>query len=141
MTNDYEEKDEIIKGRDLQPGDCVRAICWAENRDVNDTGIIMATSLHDTTRGKELKEFYGNEPAYEIYDINSPTNGPCSTRLNPEKDFNLIRSRKDILHIYKTIDYELLKESADLLKQSFNIDDVKDLAFDRINDRLKVKKK
>jgi len=141
MTVDYEVKDEIIKGRDLQPGDCVRQKDRSKTTYGNELGIIMSTTLHDTKRGRELKKFY-NEPAYEIYDINSPYEGPFSTSFNLEQEFNLIRSRKDILHIYKTIDYELLKQSSKLMKQSHNLDEIKGEAVERMNERLeKLKKK
>ena len=62
--------DLIALGKDLKAGDCVRSRSWSEEKDGNDMGIIMSTTFHDTDRGKRLKKFYGDEPAYEIYDIN-----------------------------------------------------------------------
>jgi len=137
MTFDYNDKDEIIKGKDLKPGDCIRRKDISGNSDI---GIIMSTTLHNTKRGNELKKFY-NEPAYEIYDIDSPYDGPYSISFNIEQEFNLIRSRKEILYIYQTLDYELLKQSSKLMKQSYELDEVKDQALDRMNDRLARLKK
>lgn len=141
MTLDYEDPDEIVLGKDLKVGDCVRSRHWSDTKDGNDMGIIVSTTLHDTDRGRRLKEFYGDKTAYEMYDINCPSDGPYSTRLDPEDEFKVIRSRKDILYTYKTIDYQLLKRSADLMKQSNQLDDIQRPAIDRMNDRCdKIKK-
>ncbi len=141
MPLDYKDPDEIVLGKDLKPGDCVRSRSWSDGEDGNDMGIIVATTFCDDEDSKKLKKWYGDEPGYLIYDINCPSDGPYSTRLNPEQEFKVIRSRKDILYTYKTIDYQLLDRSKDLMNQSNELDKIKDFAVDRMNDRCdKIKK-
>ncbi len=135
MPIDYKHPDEIVLGKDLKAGDCVRSRSWSDAKDGNDMGIIISTTFHDSKRGIKLKDFYVDEPAYEMYDINCPSDGPCSTRLDPEQEYEVIRSRKDIIYTYKTIDYRLLKRAADLTKQSNVLDDIFEVAVDHMNDR------
>lgn len=141
MTLDYKDPDEIVKGKDLKEGDCVRSRSWSETKDGNDMGIILSTTFHDTERGKKLKKFYGDEPAYEIYDINCPCDSSLLTRLDPEAEFKVIRSRKDILYTFRTIDYQLLQRSRSLMAESIELGKVQDEAVERMNDRCdKIKK-
>jgi hypothetical protein len=141
MTLDYEDPDEIVLGKDLKPGDCVRSRHWSDGKDGNDMGIIVTTSFCDDEEGKKHRKYFGDEPSYSMYDINCPSDGPYSSRLDPESEWKVIRSRKDILYTYKTIDYQLLKRSADLMRQSNDLDDIQGPAVDRMNDRCdKIKK-
>ena len=71
-----------------------------------------------------------------MYDINCPDDGAFSSRLDPRKEFRVIRSRKDILSIYKNIDYQLLKRSRDLMNQSNYLNKIKSFAVDRMNKRI-----
>ena len=135
MPIDYEHPDEIVLGKDLKEGDCVRSRSWSETKDGNDMGIIISTTFHDTPRGRRIKKWYGDKPAYEIYDINCPCDSGLTTRLDPEAEFKVIRSRKDILYTYKTIDYQLLSRSRSLMKESIELDKVQDIAVERMNDR------
>ncbi|RLD66130.1 MAG: hypothetical protein DRI84_05395 [Bacteroidetes bacterium] len=141
MPLDYEDPDEIVLGKDLKEGECVRSRSWSDEKDGNDMGIIISTTFHDTKRGRRLKKFYGDEPAYSMYDINCPCDSSLYSRLDPEAEFKVIRSRKDILYTYKTIDYQLLKRSSSLMKESIELEKVQDQAVERMNDRCdKIKK-
>ena len=142
MPIDYEHPDEIVLGKDLKSGDCVRARKWEHsNGDGNDMGIIEATTFEDNKRGRRLKGFYDKKPAYSMYDINCPSDGPYSSYLNPEQEFKVIRSRKDILYTYEKIAYKLLSRSADLMRQRNSLMDIRDEAVDRMNDRCDKLKK
>jgi hypothetical protein len=140
MTLDYEDADEVVLGKDLKPGDCVRSKSWSEAKDGNDMGIINATTFILDKRGIELKGCYADEPAYEIYDINSPCDGPMSTRLDPKQKFKVIKSRKDILYTYRTIEHQLLTRSADIMIQRNDLMDIKSDAINRMNNRLNMLK-
>ncbi len=140
MTKDYNDIDEIVLGKDLKAGDCVRCTSWSDEKEGNSMGIIVATSFHNTKRGKELKSFY-EEEAYEMYDINCPCDGSYSSQLDPEQEFKVIRSREGILYTYKTVEYQLLSRSADLMNQRNNLMNIKDEAVNRMNDRLDRKGK
>ncbi len=127
--------EKIVLGKDLKPGDCIRERRWpdiTDKEDGNNMGIIVSTTLVLDKRGKKLKKFYVGH-AYEIYDINCPNDGPYSTRLDPEQEFKVIRSRKDILYIYEKVEYSLLKRSADLMNQRNDLLDIKSNAIDRID--------
>ncbi len=141
MPIDYEHPDEIVLGKNLKSGDCVRARKWEHNDDGNDMGIIESTTFEDNKRGRKLKSFYEDKPAYSIYDINCPSDGPYSSYLDPEKEFKVIRSRKDILYTYEKIAYRLLSRSADLMRQRNSLMDIRSGAVDRMNDRCdRIKK-
>ena len=135
MTIDYEHPDEIVLGKNLKSGDCVRSRSWSNTKDGNDMGIIESTTFENNKRGRELKSFYEKKPAYSMYDINCPSDGPYSTQLDPEQEFKVIRSRKDILYTYEKIAYRLLSRSADLMNQRNSLMDIKDEAVNRMNDR------
>ena len=141
MTLDYNDPDEIVLGKDLKIGDCVRSRRWSETKNGNDMGIIVATTFHNDSTSLKLRRFYEDKPAYEIYEINCPCDGTLCCHLDPEQEFKVIKSRKDILYTYKTIDYQLLKRSADLMKQSNNLDDIKKIAVNRMNDRCDILKR
>lgn len=137
MTLDYEIPDSIKLGKDLRPGDCIR-----EQRYFYDMGIIIATTCLLDKRGKELIKSYENQPAFEMYDINCPSDGPYSSHLDLDKEFKVICARKDILYIYEKIEYQLLKRSADLMKQRNNLMKIKNIAVKCMNDRCdKLKEK
>jgi len=136
MTLDWEIPDTIVLGKDLKPGDCIRA-----EIESHDMGIIIATTFVEDERGKELKRFYENEPAIERYDINCPSDGPYTGHLKPEKEFFVINSRKDILYTYKEIEYQLLERSADLMNQRNDLMEIRSIAFDRLGDKLNKLKK
>ncbi|RLD67283.1 MAG: hypothetical protein DRI84_02915 [Bacteroidetes bacterium] len=135
MPIDYEHPDEIVLGKNLKSGDCVRSRKWSKTKDGNDMGIIESTTFENNKRGKDLKSFYGKKPAYSMYDINCPSDGPYSTFLDPEKEFKVIRSRKDILYTYEKIAYQLMSRSADLMRQRNSLMDIRSDAIDRMNDR------
>jgi len=139
VTLDYKDPDEIVLGKDLKPGDCIRAIPWSKEKNGNEMSIIVATTFCDDEHSKELKKFYQEHPAYSVYDINCPEDGPYSCRIYPEQEFIVIRSRKDILYTYKTIEYELLKRSADLMNQRNELMKIKNKAIDIMNNRLNKK--
>jgi len=142
MPIDYEHPDEIVLGKNLKSGDCVRARSWQHStKDGNDMGIVEATTFEDNERGRSLKGFYGDKPAYSQYDINCPSDGAYSTQLDPEKEFKVIRSRKDILYTYEKIAYRLMSRSADLMNQRNKLMDIRDGAVDRMNDRCDIIKK
>jgi len=136
MTLDYNSKDEIVKGKDLKSGDVVRSKSWSNGKDGNDMGIIIATTFSDSKEAKELKRFYCNKPAYSIYDINSPCDGPLSSHLDPEQEFKVVRSRKDILNTYDKIELQLLSRSADLMNQRNDLTGVQTIAVNNMNNRL-----
>jgi len=141
MPIDYNHEDEIVLGKNLKSGDCIRSRKWEHNKDGNDMGIIVSTTFINDKRGRELKNFYGDEPAYEMYDINCPSDGPYSSRLNPEQEFKIIRSRKDIIYTYEKIAYRLMSRSADLMNQRNDLMDIRSYAVDRMNNRCdKIKK-
>ena len=132
MPIDKDHKDEIVLGRDLKSGDCIRS-------KIGETGmgIIVTTTLIDGT----LKKYYGDEPAFMLYDINCPCDGPYSSHLKLDDKFEVVKSRDDILYIYRTIEHQLLSRSADLIKQRNELMDIKDKAVDRMNDRCdRIKK-
>ncbi len=135
MPIDYEHPDEIVLGKNLKSGDCVRSRSWSNTKDGNGMGIIESTTFENNKRGIELKSFYEKKPAYSMYDINCPSDGPYSTRLDPEQEFKVIRSRKDILYTYEKISYRLLSRSADLMNQRNSLMDIRDEAIERMNDR------
>ena len=137
MPIDYNHEDEIVLGKNLKSGDCIRSKIWNHNKDGNEMGIIASTTFEDNKASRGLKSFYEDHSAYEIYDINCPCDGPYSSRLKPEQEFKVIRSRDDILYTYRTIEHQLLSRSADLIKQRNELMDIKEEAFDRINIRCK----
>jgi len=142
MPIDYNHEDEIVLGKNLKPGDCIRSRSWTETKNGHDMGIIVSTTCVLNKSGKKLKAFYEDEPAYEMYDINCPCDGPYSTRLDLEEEFKVIRSRKDILYTYKTIEHQLLTRSADLILYRNDLMDIKEEAIDNMNDRCdKIKEK
>ena len=141
MPIDYEHPDEIVLGKNLKSGDCVRSRSWSEKEDGNYMGIIDATTFENNKRGRELKSFYEKKPAYSMYDINCPSDGPYSTQLDPDQEFKVIRSRKDILYTYEKIAYRLLSRSADLMRQRNSLMDIRSEAIDRMNDRCDRLKK
>lgn len=131
MPLDWEIEDTTVLGKNLQPGDCIR-----HERGSHDMGIIVSTTCVLDVRGLELKDFYESESAFERYDINCPCDGPYSSRLDLEKEFQLINSRKDILYIYEKIDYQLLSRSADLINHRNDIEEIRKVAFNRLGDKL-----
>ena len=137
----YEHPDEIVLGKNLLPGDCVRSRKWEKTKDGNDMGVIEATTFVLDERGLDLKGFYEDKPAYSIYDINCPSDGPYSTFLDPEKEFKVIKSRKDIIYTYEKIAYRLLSRSADLMNQRNSLMDIRSEAINRMNDRCDKLKK
>ena len=141
MPIDYLHPDEIVLGKDLKPGDCIRSRSWSDTKDGNDMGIIVTTTFADNAEGIDLKKFYEEKPAYSMYDINCPSDGPYSSHLDPEQEFEVIRSRKDILYTYEKISYRLMSRSADLMNQRNELMNIKDRAVDRMNDRCDLFKK
>ena len=142
MPRDYNDSDEIVLAKDLKPGDCVRSRSWSDEEDGNSMGIVIATTFYPNKEGKELKKFYGTkEGAVSQYDINCPCDGTYSGPTKPDKEFKVIKSRKDILYTYKTIEYQLMTRSADLMQQRNKLIDIKNDAVDRMNDRLTKLKK
>ena len=137
MPIDNDAPDTIVLGKDLKPGYCVRSTAWSEEKDGNDMGVIVETSMSN----ERLKKFYGDEPAYSIYDINCPCDGPCSTRLDLEKEFKRINSRKDILYTYRTIEHQILSRAADLMDYRRDLMKIKDDEINRINEELTKLKK
>ena len=135
MPIDYEHPDEIVLGKDLKPGDCVRSRTWEHNKNGNDIGIIISTTCVLDKRGKKLKGFYEDKPAYEMYDINCPCDGAFSTQLDLEAEFKVIRARKDILYTYTTIEHQLMTRSVDLMNSRNRLMDIKEVAIDKMNDR------
>lgn len=137
MPLDNNAPDTIVLGKDLVPGDCVRSTSWSEEKGGNDMGIIVSTTMTN----KRLKRFYGDKPAYEIYDINCPCDGPCSTRLKLDQEFKKINSRKDIIYTYKSIEHQLLSRAADLVDYRNRLMKIKDDAFDVLGNKLDELKK
>ena len=143
MPLDYNDTDEIVLAKDLKPGDCVRSRSWSDEEDGNSMGIIVATTFYLDEEGKKLKKFYGKkEGAVSQYDINCPSDGPYSGPAKPNKEFKVIKSRKDILYTYEKISYQLMSRSADLMQQRNELMDIRDDAVERMNNRLtKIKKR
>lgn len=141
MTLDYNDPDETVLGKDLKPGDCVRSRSWSETKNGNDMGIIISSTCVLDKQGKKLKSFYEDKPAYEMYDINCPCDGGYSTQLDLEAEFEVIRSRKDILYTYRTIEHQLLTRSADLMNSRNELMDIKEVAIDAMNNRCDELKK
>ena len=130
MPLDYLHPDEIVLGKDLKPGDCVRG-----ERGSHDMGIIIATTFVEDKEGKRIKAFYEDAPAIEQYDINCPCDGGYTRHLDPEKEFKVIRSRKDILYTYEKIEHQLLSRSADLMNHRNDLMVTQKAAVNRMNDR------
>lgn len=133
-----ESPDEIVLAKDLKPGDCVRTKALSDEYE-NDgaMGIVTATTFVLDDEGKKLKRVCGDNDAVSQYDINCPSDGPFFRQVDPDKEYTVIRSRKDILYTYETIEHRLLTRSADLMRHRNKLMGIKFDAIDRMNDRLK----
>ena len=122
MPLDENAPDTTILGIDLQVGDCVRS-----RRGSHDAGIVIGVN--------HLLKFYSGDPHYSFYPINDCTHS-YSSHLDYDEEFTVINSRREILRYYNVVELELLRESADLLKHRSELCDVRQIAIDRINDKL-----
>lgn len=130
MTLDWKSEDEDVLGKDLVPGDCLRGKDGSHAQ-----GLVMATTCVLDEGGKELKAFYADEPGFQVYDINCPSEGLYSCHLDLTETFKVVRSRETILYIYKTIEYSLLKRAAQLQNERNDLMDIQRIAVRNMNDR------
>ena len=126
MPKDNDRPDEKKLGKDLLPGDIIRA-----KKGSNDTCIIVGINNH--------KDFYNNEDHYEVYDINYCSDGPYLGRLDFDEEFDVVCNRKEILKYYNLIELELLRKAADLIDYRKELVNVKNVAITRLNNNLLIK--
>ena len=127
MPEDYEKEDSIKLGKDLKIGDCIRS-----KHGSHSGGIVF--------RINGLPGFY-KDPHYEVYDINSPMDGPYSTYLDMEAEFTVINSRKEILRYYDAVELALLSHAADIMDHRRDLMVVKRVAIDVLNNKLTAYRK
>jgi len=124
MPKDNDRPDEKKLGKDLVPGDIIRA-----KKGSNDTCIIVGINNH--------KDFYNDEDHYEVYDINYCSDGPYLGRFNLNEEFNVVCNRRDILKYYDLVELELLRKAADLVDCRKELINIKKGVIIKLNKELK----
>ena len=128
MPIDNEAPDVIKLGKDLKPGDIIRA-----ERGSHDTYVIM--------RINHLQTFYSGKDHYEFFSVNDCTCGTYTSHLDMKKKFNVIQGRKEIIRIFDIIELELLRHAANIMDHRKELVGIKNVVFDDLNGKLNKKKK
>jgi hypothetical protein len=120
MPKDNNLPDRIILGKDLKEGDILR-----EKKGLNDTCIITEINYKDKEERDHLL----------VYDINSEAH--LFTFFDPDEEYIVICNRKDILKYYDLAELQLLRVSADAIKDRNILVDKRKDRINRLNDNLK----
>jgi hypothetical protein len=120
MPKDNNLPDRIILGKDLKEGDILR-----EKKGLNDTCIITEINYKDKEERDHLL----------VYDINSEAH--LFTFFDPDEEYIVICNRKDILKYYDLAELQLLRVSADAIKDRNELINIRRKCIKRLNDNLK----
>jgi crotonobetainyl-CoA:carnitine CoA-transferase CaiB-like acyl-CoA transferase len=116
MDPQYPSK--IVKYKNLKPGD---AVIYPH------PGMIV----HVDVKGKDPS--WGNVPNITHYDIYDCAYGSLTGPMHPESRCLVLTERKDILDMYKKIDYQLLEQIADGIDRRKEFKNVFDKAINSRN--------
>lgn len=130
MPIDNDLPDTFKLGSELEVGDVIR-----HQKSKHGTGIISRVDKEGKSK------FWEGRPNYSYYDVNCSSHGSGSTQLDLNEKFQIVNGRKDILRIYKDIDYDLLSMAADILEWRKELVQVKNIMIDRLNKKLTEMKK
>jgi len=107
----------IVKGKDLKPGDAIIKPHPGMVTDVDIEGINPTWS----------------QPNISYYDVYDCAYGYMTGPLNLEDDFEIFVDRKDILEMYKKIDYDILQYIADTIDRRKAFKDIFNEAINSMN--------
>jgi hypothetical protein len=119
MPKDNNLPDRIILGKDLKEGDILR-----EKKGLNDTCIITEINYKDKEERDHLS----------VYDINSEEY--LFTFFNPNEEYIVICNREEILKYYDLAELQLLRASADAIKDRNELINIRRKCIKRLNDNL-----
>jgi len=103
------------KGKDLKSGDVV-----IQKRGKHDSvNIIVSVDING------IDKFWSGRPNYSFYYINDCNYGPYHANLKLSEIFYLITDRKEILRYYDMVELELLRNSAEIMRNRNYLIDIK----------------
>ena len=109
------KRSQILKGKELQPGHVIVG-----------RGMIIEVDIDGDSF------FYDGKPSFSYYDINDSSYGSCSTSFDLEEEFEVCTDRRDIVHYFKIIDYQILSSIADLSEGRRTLKNVYEKTMDHI---------